>query len=61
MTNRWMQVHPELFIGTFKCNDCGETVKNVEQQFKYTKPVICPNNPCWNRGAVCCGRSRCQC
>ncbi|KAK9808207.1 hypothetical protein WJX73_008679 [Symbiochloris irregularis] len=46
---RTSEVHPELYLGTFRCGDCGETVNNVEQQFKYTKPVICPNTTCGNR------------
>jgi DNA replicative helicase MCM subunit Mcm2 (Cdc46/Mcm family) len=32
-------VRPELLQGTFKCLDCGNVVKNVEQQFKYTEVV----------------------
>lgn len=34
---RTHQVHPELCIGTFVCDDCGVTVRNVVQQFKYTQ------------------------
>jgi DNA replication licensing factor MCM6 len=29
-------VHPELYRGTFICQDCGASVRNVQQQFKYT-------------------------
>lgn len=29
-------VHPELFRGTFVCEDCGVSIRNVQQQFKYT-------------------------
>lgn len=30
-------VHPELYKGVFTCNDCGSTIDNVEQQFRYTQ------------------------
>lgn len=42
-------MRPELFLGTFKCNECGQLVRNVEQQFKYTQPLICSNTTCGNR------------
>ncbi|ODM91352.1 Zygotic DNA replication licensing factor mcm6-A [Orchesella cincta] len=42
-------VHPELVIGTFTCLDCQTVVKDVEQQFKYTQPAVCPNQACGNR------------
>lgn len=42
-------VHPELVSGTFQCLDCQTWIKNVEQQFKYTEPSICPNPVCNNR------------
>ncbi|CAL8083199.1 unnamed protein product [Orchesella dallaii] len=42
-------VHPELVIGTFTCLDCQTVVKDVEQQFKYTQPAVCPNVACGNR------------
>lgn len=29
-------VHPELGTGTFVCDDCGVTIRNIVQQFKYT-------------------------
>ncbi|KAG2615621.1 hypothetical protein PVAP13_3NG047900 [Panicum virgatum] len=29
--------------------ECGNVVKNVEQQFKYTEPIICVNATCQNR------------
>ncbi|KAG5532019.1 hypothetical protein RHGRI_026593 [Rhododendron griersonianum] len=31
------EVRPELLQGTFKCLECGNVIKNVEQQFKYTE------------------------
>lgn len=30
-------VHPELCLGNFVCEDCGTTVADVPQQFKYTQ------------------------
>lgn len=27
-------VHPELVSGTFKCLDCNNVIKDIEQQFK---------------------------
>ena len=37
VVTRTSEVRPELLQGTFKCLDCGNVVKNVEQQFKYTE------------------------
>ena len=45
----WLQVRPELFMGTFRCMECNTVVADVEQQFKYTKPVLCPNTTCGNK------------
>ncbi|KAF7995045.1 hypothetical protein HCN44_004517 [Aphidius gifuensis] len=42
-------VHPELVLGTFICVDCNATIKNIEQQFKFTNPTICNNPVCANR------------
>lgn len=42
-------VHPELSRATFICEDCGVTVRNVEQQFRYTQPSRCVNPQCINR------------
>ena len=33
---RTTEVKPELLVGTFKCNECGSEVTDVEQQFKVT-------------------------
>lgn len=33
---RTSEVRPELLFGTFKCLDCGTSIKDVEQQFQYT-------------------------
>ena len=45
---RTTEVRPELFLGDFRCMQCMTTVKGVEQQFKYTKPTMCPNATCGN-------------
>eukprot|EP00268_Persea_americana_P052479 TRINITY_DN5877_c0_g1_i1.p1 TRINITY_DN5877_c0_g1~~TRINITY_DN5877_c0_g1_i1.p1 ORF type:complete len:831 (-),score=179.28 TRINITY_DN5877_c0_g1_i1:344-2836(-) len=50
VVTRTSEVRPELLQGTFKCLDCGTVVKNVEQQFKYTEPIICVNPTCMKRG-----------
>ncbi|KAK6035737.1 MCM2/3/5 family protein [Cooperia oncophora] len=42
-------VHPELSRGTFVCEDCGVTTRNVLQQFRYTQPSRCVNPQCMNR------------
>lgn len=46
---RTTDVKPELIAGTFVCNECGSTVKEVNQQFQFTKPTRCSNLECHNR------------
>ncbi|GMK55135.1 hypothetical protein CspeluHIS016_0201910 [Cutaneotrichosporon spelunceum] len=46
---RTSEVRPELVSGTFKCEECHTLVHNVEQQFKYTEPLMCANPTCLNR------------
>lgn len=46
---RTSEVRPELFYGTFKCESCFTLMRDVEQQFKYTTPLICSNPTCGNR------------
>ena len=46
---RTSEVRPELLFGTFTCVLCSGTVSDVEQQFKYTEPTLCPNPLCNNR------------
>jgi len=46
---RTSEVRPELFLGTFRCLDCGTTARNIEQQFKFTQPLICKGVGCGNR------------
>ncbi|CAL9119348.1 unnamed protein product [Musa textilis] len=49
VVTRTSEVRPELLQGTFKCLECGGVIKNVEQQYKYTEPIICMNATCANR------------
>ena len=46
---RSTEVRPELVYGTFKCEACSTEVKDVQQQYKYTEPQVCPNGNCGNR------------
>lgn len=46
---RTSDVRPELFLGTFRCQHCGSAVKNVEQLYKFTEPLVCPERTCNNR------------
>ena len=46
---RTSEVRPELLYGAFTCTTCTTTVRDVEQQFKYTEPVMCRNPVCQNR------------
>ncbi|KAG1678255.1 hypothetical protein FOA52_013875 [Chlamydomonas sp. UWO 241] len=46
---RTSEVRPELYHGTFKCDSCFTVIRGVEQQFKYTTPVICSNPTCGNK------------
>ncbi|KAJ3556351.1 hypothetical protein NP233_g11997 [Leucocoprinus birnbaumii] len=48
---RTSEVRPELLYGSFTCEVCDGTVNDVEQQFKYTEPSLCPNPTCGNRVA----------
>ena len=43
---RTTEVRPELIYGTFQCENCGLTVRNIKQQFKYSEPKRCPNQDC---------------
>ncbi|KAK4791879.1 hypothetical protein SAY86_022314 [Trapa natans] len=49
LVTRTSEVRPELLFGTFKCLECMNVVKDVEQQFKYTEPIICVSPTCHNR------------
>lgn len=46
---RTSEVRPELFVGTFRCTQCNGIVRNVEQQFRYIEPTICPTVMCSSR------------
>ena len=46
---RTSEVRPELLFGTFRCDACFTTVREVEQQFRYTEPTVCPSPQCLNR------------
>ena len=46
---RSSEVRPELLFGTFECDVCGMKQQRVEQQFKFTKPLMCRNAACNNR------------
>ncbi|KZP20186.1 mis5 protein [Athelia psychrophila] len=48
---RTTEVRPELLFGSFVCEVCKGLVNEVEQQFKYTEPSLCPNPTCGNRSA----------
>ncbi|THH29676.1 hypothetical protein EUX98_g4528 [Antrodiella citrinella] len=48
---RTSEVRPELLFGSFICEVCGGLVNEIEQQFKYTEPSLCPNPTCGNRAA----------
>ena len=45
---RTSEVRPELLFGGFLCNECGEAVVGVEQQFKYEEPKKCDSPYCTN-------------
>lgn len=49
VVTRTSEVRPELLQGTFQCLECGNIIKNVEQQFKYTEPTTCVSATCMNR------------
>ncbi|CAI5477429.1 unnamed protein product [Closterium sp. Yama58-4] len=57
---RTSEVRPELLYGTFRCLECGAVQRNVEQQFKYTQPIICSNAACSNREKWALERTECQ-
>lgn len=46
---RTSEVRPELILGTFTCVECKTSIPDVEQQFRYTEPIMCPNPMCQNR------------
>ena len=46
---RTTEVRPELYMASFRCKECGERVRNVEQQFVLTYPMMCPSHTCGNK------------
>ena len=48
---RTSEVRPELFMGCFRCLECGTLVRDVEQQFKFTEPLMCTQTACQNKCA----------
>lgn len=46
---RTSEVRPELLYGAFTCAACKATIRDVEQQFKYTEPAMCQTLQCQNR------------
>ncbi|WVO14065.1 hypothetical protein L204_101692 [Cryptococcus depauperatus] len=48
---RTSEVRPELVSGNFVCENCRTVIHDVEQQFKYTEPILCQNTTCRNRNA----------
>lgn len=48
---RTSEVRPELLYGSFVCEVCKGIINDIEQQFKYTEPSLCPNPTCGNRVA----------
>ena len=48
---RTSDVRPELLVATFTCAKCGLVAADIEQQFRYTTPVICSNPACNNANA----------
>ncbi|CAG8475645.1 4964_t:CDS:10 [Paraglomus occultum] len=48
---RTSEVRPELVMGTFQCQECKAIITNIEQQFRYTEPPVCPNPTCANRSS----------
>lgn len=46
---RTSEVRPELYQGSFRCNQCGTVMHGIEQHFKYTTPLVCRNATCGNR------------
>ncbi|KDR84017.1 hypothetical protein GALMADRAFT_236601 [Galerina marginata CBS 339.88] len=48
---RTSEVRPELLFGSYICEVCSGLINDIEQQFKYTEPTLCPNPTCGNRTA----------
>ena len=46
---RTTEVKPELLLGSFKCKECDYIYPSMEQQFRFTEPVRCVNEKCFNK------------
>ncbi|KAK9459542.1 MCM2/3/5 family-domain-containing protein [Lipomyces oligophaga] len=46
---RTSEVRPELYKGSFSCDNCHAIVDDVDQLFRFTEPTICKNDECQNR------------
>jgi DNA replication licensing factor MCM6 len=49
IVTRTSEIRPILFIGTFRCGECSMFSYNVEQNFRYTTPIVCQEKICGNR------------
>jgi len=47
---RTSDVRPELLMATFRCQKCGLPAENIPQQYHFTRPILCRNPRCQNRG-----------
>jgi len=45
---RTTEVKPELLVATWMCNECNREVSGVAQEFKVTRPAVCPSKRCGN-------------
>jgi len=45
---RTTEVKPELLVATWRCNECNREVSGVAQEFKVTRPTVCPTKACGN-------------
>mmetsp|Transcript_50305 Transcript_50305/g.90315 ORF Transcript_50305/g.90315 Transcript_50305/m.90315 type:complete len:823 (+) Transcript_50305:64-2532(+) len=45
---RTTEVKPELLVATWKCNECSREISGVAQEFKVTRPAVCPTKSCNN-------------
>jgi DNA replication licensing factor MCM6 len=46
---RTSEVRPELFLGAFVCGRCRTRMTGIEQQYKYTTPLLCNGRTCGNK------------
>lgn len=46
---RTSDVRPELLCASFRCNKCGLLAENIQQQYYFTRPMLCRNPRCQNQ------------